>query len=57
MLFFWINRRLCDMDAEEFMMHGFDSDLSDDEESLPEDNTLSPLPGKVPQNGACLPTK
>lgn len=45
------------MDAEEFMMHGFDSDLSDDEESLPEDNTLSPLPGKVPQNGARLPTK
>lgn len=39
------------MDAEEFMMHGFDSDLSDDEESLPEDNT------KVPQNGARLPTK
>ena len=30
------------MDAEEFMMHGFDSDLSDDEESLPEDTTLSP---------------
>lgn len=42
------------MDAEEFMMHGFDSDLSDDEESLPEDNTL---PGKVPQNGARLPPK
>ncbi|RMX38064.1 hypothetical protein pdam_00003098 [Pocillopora damicornis] len=49
-------RRLCDMDAEQFMMHGFDSDLSDDEESLPEENTLSPLPGKVPQNGARLPT-
>lgn len=24
-------RRLCDMDAEEFMMHGFDSDVPDDD--------------------------
>lgn len=23
-------RRLCDIDAEEFMMHGFDSDVSED---------------------------
>lgn len=33
----WINknslfhRRLCDMDAEEFMMHGFDSDVCEDD--------------------------
>ena len=34
----WINnysmfhRRLCDMDAEEFMMHGFDSDVCEDDD-------------------------
>lgn len=27
-----IDRRLCDMDAEEFMMHGFDSDVSEAED-------------------------
>ncbi|KAL9969895.1 hypothetical protein ACROYT_G022167 [Oculina patagonica] len=27
------NRRLCDMDAEEFMMHGFDSDVCEEDES------------------------
>lgn len=47
MFFFWINRRLCDMDVEEFMMYGFDLDFSDDEESLLEDNRLSFLFGKV----------
>lgn len=25
------HRRLCDMDAEEFMMHGFDSDVCEDD--------------------------
>ncbi|PFX32867.1 Nucleolar complex protein 2-like [Stylophora pistillata] len=48
-------RRLCDMDAEEFMMHGLDSDLSD-EESLENITSSSPLE-KVPQNGARLPKK
>lgn len=44
------------MDAEEFMMHGLDSDLSDDEESLENITSRSPLE-KVPQNGARLPKK
>ena len=26
------HRRLCDMDAEEFMMHGFDSDVCEDDD-------------------------
>ena len=25
------HRRLCEMDAEEFMMHGFDSDVCEDD--------------------------
>ncbi|KAJ7394445.1 Nucleolar complex protein 2 [Desmophyllum pertusum] len=35
-------RRLCDMDAEEFMMHGFDSDVSEaDDEPMDTENVSS----------------